>query len=77
MLIEQLKREYDAMTPRERAQVSRNDLEWLAAMMLWARECMPPELREQLDQQRALLALVSFHSWRRPHGLRLIRGGKS
>lgn len=76
MLMLQLQAEYAKLTDAERASIKRCDMEWVASMFGWVRDALPPEHRAELDAHRAVLAVLSFYCWRRPHGLRLIRGGK-
>ena len=73
LLLQQLQREYSALSARERAGITRRDLEWLAAIVQWAVEELPSS-RAELDSARGALALISFWSWR-PR-LRLLQGGR-
>lgn len=73
-ILEQIGQEYERLSAGERNGITRTDLAWLDAILGWAMDAAP-ETRAELEHARALLALVSFWSWR-PR-LRLVKGGKA
>lgn len=63
VLFNHLRAEFGAMTPEQRAAVTRDDVVWVSALLRWAADACPEPQRQEVLQLAAAAALIAAVCW--------------